>query len=97
MKRIPYPLDFRKAEHGFALAVREHFVWLEKNKSQKPQTTVENQHKVVRSIIQDLNERIPKGNSPYLVLAGVSEFSDLVFNPNLKWLQYRLSHVEKSL
>ncbi len=97
IEKIHFPPDFRGAEHGFALAIRDHLAWLRKSSSTHSKLMVKHQEKVVRSIIKDLKGRIRIAKSPYIVLAGVAVFSDLVYDPKLKWLQFKLRSNELAL
>jgi len=95
--QIHFPIDFRGAEHGFALTIRDHLVWLRKRLPASEKPMAKNQVMVIRSIIYDLENRIPRSHSPYLILAGVAVFSDLVFDPKFKEIQFELRENEKVL
>ncbi len=82
-----FPQDFRGAEFAFAKAVRERF-WLLRESTTAPEKSARPvQRRIVAAIFEDLSERIERRPSPFLVLAGIAAFSDIMTDPALAWLK----------
>jgi hypothetical protein len=82
-----FPADFRGAEFAFAKAVRERIVVLAEAELMADGPDIETHRAVVRGIFADLEERIESGESPFLIFAGISAFSQIMHFPALSWLR----------
>ena len=92
---LSFPEDFRNGEHGFALAVREHLVWLQKTLWPDRHPRTNHQAKVIQQIIEDLQRRITKIESPYLIIAGLSLLSDLTYVNHLRYINKKIKNIDQ--